>query len=103
MTKAEKLYKELQDFEVPKSDIYELHNKFYHYDAAISKRDKQIWCGRCSRLITDMSVNGATAEELEKAILFSIVVIDSDKKRLLVHKAYDELGIRELEQKYMNK
>ena len=49
-----------------------------------------------------MPVNGCTDEEMHDAIIFAYVVLDSDKYYLDILKAYDELGIKLLEDKYCN-
>lgn len=50
--------------------------------------------------IVEMAAKGATEQELDRAIKYSIVLIDCIKKNLDVNKAFDELNILELYFKY---
>lgn len=97
--KAQTLKEMLEKSGVQKSSIYELHNKYYTFEPT-PRSVRQTYLGFCSNLITNMTVNGATAEELEKAILFSCVVLDSDKYRLNILTAKDDFGIQALYEKY---
>lgn len=99
MSKAKDLKNILDKSGVQKSAIYELRNKYYTFEPT-PRSVRQTYIGFCSNLITNMTVNGATAEELEKAILFSCVVLDSDKYRLNILTAKDDLGIQALYEKY---
>lgn len=56
--------------------------------------------GEMSMFIVEMASKGATEEELDRAIKYSIVLIDCIKKNLDVNKAFDELNILELYSKY---
>lgn len=49
-----------------------------------------------SDMIATMAINGATKEELDRAIKYSAAVIDAERAR-------KELGIDELERKYMSR
>lgn len=95
--------KELKDIldksGVQKSTIYELRNKYHTFDVP-TRAIRQTYLGFCSKLLTDMSANGATAEELEKAIMFSLVVLDSEKYKLSIIKAKDDMDIQMLYEKY---
>lgn len=59
------------------------------------------------QLLVDMTFNGASDEELERAIKYSKIVIDAEKDKLAPYcdvdwrKAAVELGIPELKKKYM--
>lgn len=99
MSKAKDLKNILDKSGVQKSAIYELRNKYYTFEPT-PKSVRQTYIGFCSNLIANMTANGATAEELEKAILFSIVVLDSDKYRLNILTAKDDFGIQALHEKY---
>lgn len=96
---AKDLKKVIDNSGIQKSSIYELRNKYYTFEPT-PRSVRQTYIGFCSNLITNMSANGATAEELEKAILFSVVVLDADKYRLNILTAKDDLGIQALHEKY---
>ena len=96
---AKDLKKVIDNSGVQKSAIYELRNKYYTFEPT-PRSVRQTYIGFCSNLITNMTANGATAEELEKAILFSVVVLDADKYRLNILTAKDDLGIQALHEKY---
>jgi DNA-binding NarL/FixJ family response regulator len=59
--------------------------------------------GRISNLITDMTVHGASPEELARAVRHSMVVIDSEKHALDYRSSERDNGIAELRQKYQRK
>ena len=98
-SKAQTLKETLDKSGVQKSTIYELRNKYYTVDPP-TRSIRQTYLGFCSNLIANMVVNGATAEELEKAILFSYVVLDSEKFKLNILTAKDDFGIQKLYAKY---
>ena len=58
--------------------------------------------GRITNLITDMTFQGATDKELERALRHSMVVIDAEKHNLDYRRSERENGIAELKQKYQN-
>lgn len=58
--------------------------------------------GKISNLITDMSIRGATTEELTRAVKHSMVVIDAEKHHLNYKLSEKENGIKELANKYQN-
>jgi hypothetical protein len=84
---------------IQKSAVYELRNKYYTLEPT-PRSIRQVYIGFCTGLITKMTANGATADELEKAMLFSYVVLDADKYRLNILTAKDDLGIQALHEKY---
>lgn len=96
------LKKTLDDFMLPKSEVYELRERFKQFGTDRHPKRKQLYINRVSRLIEEMPVNGCTDEEMHDAIIFAYVVLDSDKYYLDILKAYDELGIKLLEDKYCN-
>ena len=55
---------------------------------------------RAVDLITDMSVNGATSEELERAILWSADIVRAEKHDVDWKQSYEDYVIAELEDKY---
>lgn len=56
--------------------------------------------GRISNLITDMTLKGATEDELARAVRHSMVVIDAEKHKLDYKQSYLDNGIESLKKKY---
>lgn len=56
--------------------------------------------GRISNLITDMTLLGATADELARADRHAMVVIDAEKHKLDYKQSYSDNGIDQLKKKY---
>lgn len=56
--------------------------------------------GRISNLITDMTLKGASEEELARAVRHSMVVIDAEKHKLNYKQSYTDNGIASLKKKY---
>ena len=56
--------------------------------------------GKVSNLITDMTLLGATDDELERAVKHSMVVIDAEKHHLDWRKSEQDNRIKELKAKY---
>ena len=103
-TSKETIVKEqIRNCGIPESTIYAAYNRYFSAFNWTTKPVRQKDLGFCSRLMADMMANGATEDEFERAILFSIVVLDCIKQRLNTKTAYDDLGIFELKEKYMNK
>ena len=59
--------------------------------------------GKISNLITDMTIKGANAEELARAVRHSMVVIDAEKHHLDYKQSEKDNRILELKQKYQAK
>jgi predicted transcriptional regulator len=80
------------------------------YDAKTGKVDykgkkanpapKQMKMGDVSNLITDMTIKGASADEIARAVKHSMVVIDSEKHHLDYKRSALDNGIAELKKKY---
>jgi len=68
----------------------------------MTKHQKGVEMGVASNLITDMTIKGATSEELERAIKYSMVVIDAEKHALNWKAAGEQLGIAALKKKYQD-
>ena len=66
-------------------------------------KDTQNQMGRVSNLITDMTLKGATTEELTRAVKHSMVVIDAEKHNLDYKRSYEENGIAALKKKYQGR
>lgn len=56
--------------------------------------------GMVSNLITDMTIRGASTEEIARAVRHSMVVIDAKKHHLDYKQSYAVEGIQELQKKY---
>lgn len=56
--------------------------------------------GKISNLITDMTIKGATSDELARAVRHSMVVIDAEKHKLDYKQSYADNGIAALKTKY---
>lgn len=61
---------------------------------------KQREMGKISNLITDMTIKGAPANEIARAVKHSMVVIDAEKHHLNYKQSYDDHRIAELKAKY---
>lgn len=63
-------------------------------------KTKQMKMGDVSNLITDMTIKGASADEIARAVKHSMVVIDSEKHALNYKLSAEENGISSLKKKY---
>lgn len=66
----------------------------------MSARTKQLEMGVVSNLITDMTIRGANASELARAVRHSMVVIDAEKHNLNYKQSAIDNGIAQLKAKY---
>lgn len=66
----------------------------------LSKDATQIEMGKISNLITDMTIRGATSDEMVRAVRHSMVVIDAAKHKLDYKASERDNGIAELRGKY---
>lgn len=66
----------------------------------ISKQTKELKMGDVSNLITDMTIKGATINEITKAVKHSMVVIDAEKHNLNYQQSYKDHDIAALKEKY---
>lgn len=79
----------------------------YSYDDIISgkariMRNTQTEMGKISNLITDMTLKGATQDELAAAVRHSMVVIDAEKHKLNYKQSEIDNNISALKKKYQN-
>lgn len=65
-----------------------------------STRNKGSEMGQVSNLITDMTIKGASFDEIAQAVKHSMVVIDAEKHALNYKQSYLDNGIAALKQKY---
>ena len=68
----------------------------------INPKTKQTKMGEVSNLITDMTIKGASTNELARAVKHSMVVIDSEKHNLDYRQSHIDNGISALSAKYQN-
>lgn len=66
----------------------------------MSSRTKQMQMGDVSNLITDMTIKGATANEIARAVKHSMVVIDAEKHNLNYKQSAIDNDIAGLKKKY---
>ena len=66
----------------------------------MSARTKAIQMGEVSNLITDMTIRGASTQELARAVRHSMVVIDAEKHNLDWRQSALDNGIAQLKTKY---
>lgn len=66
----------------------------------MTKEEKQKQMGMISNLINDMTLKGATPNEIARAVKHSMVVIDAEKHKLDFKQSEKDNGIAELKQKY---
>lgn len=110
--KSHKPLKGLQDFD---ADIYEVNftdedlKKGYYKGQKIYKNKQGrptlvpksgTNMGDISNLVTDMTIKGASLEEIERASKYAMVVIDSFKHGYDWRQAKDDLGIDALKERY---
>lgn len=74
----------------------------YRYDKLVTVNiDKYNEIDFVSRLITSMVENGATEEEIDGIVKYSMVVIDAEKKMLNWRQAAIDFQVHEMAEKYM--
>lgn len=95
--KTEPALKELENFDP--HTLYKLPDDV----PKMKPKTKGLEMGKVSNLITDMTIKGASNEELSRAVRHSMVVIDAEKHHLDYKKSYRDFGIRALEEKYQGK
>lgn len=69
----------------------------------MTKANTQMEMGKVSNLITDMTLKGATTDELARAVKHSMVVIDAEKHKLDYQQSYVDNGIAELKRIYQGR
>ncbi len=95
-TKLTKELAEIQNFE-PK-ELYKLPDSV----PKMSDKTKQKQMGEVSNLITDMTIKGASAEQLARAVKHSMVVIDAQKHHLDYKQSAKDFNIKELKEEFQN-
>lgn len=76
-----------------------------YYDGMklLSPHNKQMEMGKVSNLITDMTIKGATHDEIARAVRHSMVVIDAEKHKLNYEQSFIDNDIAGLKEKYQGK
>lgn len=97
--KAEPYLDGLKNFSTDIYAIKDENDPLYFCDDAHGFH-KQAEMGKVSNLITDMTLLGASKDEIERAVKHSMVVIDAPKHHLDWRASYIENGIAELKEKY---
>ena len=69
----------------------------------MKKSEKQKQMGIVSNLITDMTLKGASDQEIARAVKHSMVVIDAEKHKLDFKQSEKDQGIAELKKKYQTR
>lgn len=69
----------------------------------MTAREKGIQMGKVSNLITDMTIKGATQDEICRAVRHSMVVIDAEKHNLNYKQSAIDNGISSLQKKYQDR
>ena len=96
---ATKELKGLKDFD-PKMSYPERDGMKYMKDPKTGKDSTQMQMGMISNLITDMTLYGATNDELARAVRHSMVVIDAAKHKLDYKRSEIENNIKDLKNRY---
>lgn len=95
--------KGLEGFD-PKMEYGTVKKEDGYYNSSGQKikimNNTQTEMGKISNLITDMTLKGATEDELARAVRHSMVVIDAEKHKLDYKKSEDDNGIMALKKKY---
>ena len=94
--------KDLEGFD-PKLAYPEVKGMRYMKDPVTGKDSTQKEMGAISNLITDMTLLGATDDELARAVKHSMVVIDAGKHKLNYKKSEKDNDIKSLKQTYQIK
>ena len=66
----------------------------------MTKKNTQTEMGKISNLITDMTIKGANADEIARAVKHSMVVIDAEKHGLNYKQSEIDNGIKQLKTEY---
>ena len=91
--------KQLDDFD-PKLEYPERPGMKYMKDPVTGKDSTQMQMGVISNLITDMTLGGASQDELARAVRHSMVVIDAGKRKLDYKQSEIDNDISSLKDKY---
>ena len=70
------------------------------YEGMKPMRNTQTEMGKISNLITDMTIKGASHEQIARAVKHSMVVIDAEKHNLNYKLSYNDNNIKALKEEY---
>lgn len=73
---------------------------YYEGMKVMTSYEKGLEMGKISNLITDMTIQRASTDEIARAVRHSMVVIDAEKHKLDFKRSYQANGIRALTKKY---
>lgn len=79
---------------------FDPHRQYPEFPGMKPMRNTQTEMGKISNLITDMTIKGASHEEIARAVRHSMVVIDAEKHNLNHRLSYNDNNIKELKAKY---
>jgi DNA-binding CsgD family transcriptional regulator len=79
---------------------FDPRSTYRQYEGMKVMADTQIQMGKVSNLITDMTIKGASTDEIVRAVRHSMVVIDAEKHKLNWKQSEKDHGISELKEKY---
>ncbi len=98
--------KGLEGFD-PKMEYSTVRKNGEYYNASGQKikvmNNTQTEMGKISNLITDMTLKGATQDELARAVRHSMVVIDAEKHKLDYKQSEMDNGVASLKKKYQGR
>ena len=69
----------------------------------ITPHQKQVEMGKTTNLIADMTLKGASPEELTRAVKHSMVIIDAEKHGLNWKQSEKDFGVKQLKEKYQGR
>jgi hypothetical protein len=70
------------------------------YEGMKPMKNTQTEMGKISNLITDMTIQGASHDEIARAVKHSMVVIDAENHNLNYRLSYNDNNIKQLKEKY---
>lgn len=81
---------------------FDPHSQYAYHEGmkVLSKKGVGLKMGDVSNLITDMTIKGAPAEDIVKAVRHSMVVIDANNHKLDYQQSYIDNDIAALKEKY---
>ena len=100
--KQEGVFAELRDYE-PK-EIYKMSDEEIEANPSkvIKPQMKQKQMGICTNLLTDMTIKGASDEEIVRAVKCAQMIIDAEKHKLDWKQCYRDNNIAELKKLYQS-
>lgn len=81
---------------------FDPRSQYREYPGMKIMNNTQTEMGMISNLVTDMTIKGASTDQIARAVKHSMVVIDAEKHKLDYKQSYADNGIRELKSKYQS-